>query len=1159
MSRASDSNRGGFSRRSFLKSAGIAGTGAVFAGAFESMAGILGPVEVENPLLHYPARDWEKSYRDLYKYDDTFHFLCAPNDTHNCLLKAYVKNGVVVRIGPSFGFGKAKDPDGNSASHRWDPRCCNKGLALVRRFYGHRRVKEPMIRTGFREWVDAGFPRDGKTGTIDGRYLNRGKDPFEKVTWEEAFDYSARAMKNIAETYSGEKGAEFLLAQGYDPAMVDTVQQAGTQTMKFRGGMAALGATRIFAQYRNANVMALLDAKVRGVGPEDALGARGWDNYSWHTDLPPGHPMVTGQQTNDFDLCNVEHSDVVICWGMNWLTTKMPDAHWLTEARLKGTHVVVIAAEYSSTTCKADEALIVRPGTTPALALGMCNVLLAENLANMDYLKRHTDMPLLVRDDTQELLRASDVFAGYKNKALTHGVQMLKQGESLHPLKQAGPVLPESLRQEWGDYVVWSGGAPVAVSRDDSGAKFPEGLDPAMEGSFAVKLASGEEITAQPVFGHMKRLIVESYDPQTVSEITWAPVEGIRQISRRIAAAFGKTSFAVGMGPNQFFNNDLKDRAIFLLAAMTGNMGRIGGNVGSYAGNYRAAFFSGLGNYIAEDPFQPTMDPATPVAKRKYWKGESVHYWNHGDTVLRMGKELLTGKTHLPTPTKSIHVSNSNSLIGNAKGHYDTVVNTLRKCDFVGVNEWWWTASCEYADVVFAVDSWAEMKVPDCTISVTNPFLYIYPDTPLKRIFNTVSDNEVAAGIATAIGRLVGDGRFAENWAFLDRDNGMTYLERVLNNSNVSAGYDVKKLIADAKDGIPAPMLTRTYPKVGAYEQGTEGKPYYTKTGRLEFFREEPEFRDSGESLPVHREPIDSTFYEPNVIIAKGHPLITPKTPGDYGVSEDVLDADTRQARHVVKSWEEVRTTEHPLKKDGFRFIFHTPKYRHGAHTTGVDIDFMAAWFGPFGDMRRKDKRMPYTGEAYLDINPADARELGVEDGDYVWIDADPKHSPYHGWKPEDEAYQMARLQSRVRYYPGTPRGVVRMWHNMYGATYGSYEGHVTRPDGLARNPRTGYQAMFRSGSHQSCTRGFIKPTWMTDSLVRKDLIGQEIGKGFAPDVHCPTGAPRESFVKITKKEDGGLGGKGLWAPARDGLRPGYESEKLKKFIAGGYVTGKDR
>ena len=33
------------------------------------------------------------------------------------------------------------------------------------------------------------------------------------------------------------------------------------------------------------------------------------------------------------------------------------------------------------------------------------------------------------------------------------------------------------------------------------------------------------------------------------------------------------------------------------------------------------------------------------------------------------------------------------------------------------------------------------------------------------------------------------------------------------------------------------------------------------------------------------------------------------------------------------------------------------------------------------------------------------------------------------------------------------------MWFNMYGATPGSQEGHDTRPDGLAKNPRTNYQA----------------------------------------------------------------------------------------------------
>jgi len=133
---------------------------------------------------------------------------------------------------------------------------------------------------------------------------------------------------------------------------------------------------------------------------------------------------------------------------------------------------------------------------------------------------------------------------------------------------------------------------------------------------------------------------------------------------------------------------------------------------------------------------------------------------------------------------------------------------------------------------------------------------------------------------------------------------------------------------------------------------------------------------------------------------------------------------------------------------------------------------------------------------------------------------------------------------------------VTRMWFNMYGATPGSVEGQKTRADGLARNPRSGYQAMFRSGSHQSATRGWLKPTWMTDSLVRKEMFGQEIGKGFLADVHCPTGAPRESIVKITKAEPGGLDARGLWRPAALGLRPTYESPAMKRYIEGAFVPG---
>ena len=67
--------------------------------------------------------------------------------------------------------------------------------------------------------------------------------------------------------------------------------------------------------------------------------------------------------------------------------------------------------------------------------------------------------------------------------------------------------------------------------------------------------------------------------------------------------------------------------------------------------------------------------------------------------------------------------------------------------------------------------------------------------------------------------------------------------------------------------------------------------------------------------------------------------------------------------------------------------------------------------------------------------------------------------------------------------------------------------------------------------------------------------MGQSIGKGFCPDVHCANGAPRESFVKFTKAEDGGESGKGLWRPARLGIRTGYESKEFKKYLKGGFIS----
>lgn len=1154
-----------FTRRRFLECAAAAGAANILS------LSLLRPMQgAESPLSHYPRRGWERLYRDVYATDDSYVFMCTPNCTHNCYLRAYVKNGVVVRCGPTQRYHEGTDIYGTKASQRWDPRHCNKGLAIVRRFNGDRRVKSPMVRRGFLEWVESGFPRDDK-GLPPAELFRRGEDSYVRIGWERAYSIAARTLEHLARYYSGEHGAATLRAQGYHPEMVERVGGAGTRTLKFRGGMPVLGSIKLFGQYRQVNSMALLDAWIRGVPPDRAKGGVGLDNYSWHTDLPPGHPMVTGQQTVDFDLCNVEYSKLAICWGMNWISTKMPDAHWLTEARLKGTKVVVITTEYNSTCSKADEYVVIRPGTDPALALGIAREIVDQGLYDEKFVKGHTDLPLLVRMDTKQLLRAGDVFPNYRLAELRRTV-VVDDDRKVPPFATdvPGSTITRSQREAFGDFVVWDtkAGRPVPVSRDDVGEFFFQlGVDPALEGSFEVETAAGEKVEVRPVFDLVAQHLRETWTLENTQKVTWAPPSAVRSLARQIAAHPEHTLFIVGMGPNQMFNADQKDRAIFLVAALTRNVGFKGGNVGSYAGNYRAAYFNGMPLYMAEDPFDVETDPAKTPRVRKTFAMQSAHFYSHGDTPLVVHDRVYNGKTHMPWPTKLLWFSGSNSILGNAKGHYDVVMNLLRHPRYRGVendgerlieavfvNEWWWTGSCEYADLVFAIDSWGEYHVHDITQSCTNPFMQVMPLTKIQRIHSTRSDTEVYAGVAKELARITGDRRFVDYWKFIEEGKGAPYIQRILDHSNMMKGYRFEDLLAKAEQGVPVMMMGRSYPKHIGYEQSVESKPWYNRTGRLEFLRDEPEFQLHGEVLPLHREPIDATFHEPNVIVAAPHPLIEPKSPADLGFEETDLSGETRQVRNVVRTPDELVRTRHPLMEAGYTHQWITPKYRHSVHTIVADIDILSVWWGPFGDIYRHDRRMPWVGEGYVDINPEDGRELGIRDGDYVWVDADPEDRPFRGWQKRPEEARVARALMRARWYPGTPRGVARSYFHFSGASFGSVRGQETRRDGLAKSPETGYQSMYRHGSHQSGTRSWLRPTLLTDSLVRKNLMGQTIGKGFAPDVHCANGAPRESFVKFTRHERGGPDGKGDWRPVTLGIRPAQEDDVMLRYLSGGFV-----
>jgi nitrate reductase alpha subunit len=246
--------------------------------------------------------------------------------------------------------------------------------------------------------------------------------------------------------------------------------------------------------------------------------------------------------------------------------------------------------------------------------------------------------------------------------------------------------------------------------------------------------------------------------------------------------------------------------------------------------------------------------------------------------------------------------------------------------------------------------------------------------------------------------------------------------------------------------------------------------------------------------------------------------------------------------------------SKNPLQKKGLIFTVSTPKPRHRTHSSWGSSDWNAIWASNFGDPYRKDRRMPWVGEEEMDIHPDDAMNLGINDGDYVWVDADPADRPYIGVKEGDPFYEVSRLMIRVHFNPALPSGMLIMIHGMAGATHKTVEAQKTNADGSSMTD-TGYTSAVRFGSQQSLVRGYLQPTQMTESLVHKDYFTNHITQGFQVDTHTPTGAPKEVLVKITKAEDGGLGGNGIWAPAARGTSPGTENEGMKRFIAGGFIT----
>jgi nitrate reductase alpha subunit len=72
-----------------------------------------------------------------------------------------------------------------------------------------------------------------------------------------------------------------------------------------------------------------------------------------------------------------------------------------------------------------------------------------------------------------------------------------------------------------------------------------------------------------------------------------------------------------------------------------------------------------------------------------------------------------------------------------------------------------------------------------------------------------------------------------------------------------------------------------------------------------------------------------------------------------------------------------------------------------------------------------------------------------------------------------------------------------------------------------------------------------------TDTLFHKAKAFMGFIFGGEADNHAVNTVPKETLVRIVKAEDGGLDGRGVWAPATTGFTPDNENAFMRRYLAG--------
>lgn len=373
--------------------------------------------------------------------------------------------------------------------------------------------------------------------------------------------------------------------------------------------------------------------------------------YDWYADLPPSSPQVWGEQTDVPESGDWYNSQYLVMWGSNVPLTRTPDAHFMTEARYRGTKVVAVSPDYAENVKFADNWLAPNPGSDAALAQGMTYTILEDFYQKQevpyfkDYVTQYTDLPFLVLVDPQEkgnhyrsgrFLRISDLKEEVENgewkptifDQATQSVKVPKGtvGERWEKGKKWNLVLEDETGKAIEPALTLLNSQQVTIDfpyYDEAGSKVLSRHLPVKEitlkdgkkalvatvfdllmSQYGIKRDAKDDLAAKDAYD-----ATSPYTPAWQEQITGVKASIVQQIAREFAQnaqdTKGKSMVIMGAGINHWFNSDMTYRSIFNLLLLTGCEGVSGGGWAHYVGQEKLRPKEGWGTIAFAKDWTP--------------------------------------------------------------------------------------------------------------------------------------------------------------------------------------------------------------------------------------------------------------------------------------------------------------------------------------------------------------------------------------------------------------------------------------------------------------------------------------------------------------------------------------------------------------------------